>query len=68
MSEGLIIAQFALQYGIPAARELLALLRTPNPTAEQWQKVWDTAEKGYDTYLDEARKRAAVTNGRVEPK
>jgi hypothetical protein len=44
MATAIIIAQFAIQYGIPAAQELTALFQKPNPTVADWQVVWDKAK------------------------
>ncbi len=44
MAIAIIIAQFAIQYGIPAASELAALFEKPNPTAADWALVWAKAQ------------------------
>lgn len=43
MATAIIIAQFAIQYGIPAAQELAALFEKPNPTAADWALVFNKA-------------------------
>ena len=43
MATALIIANFALTYGIPAAQELVALFDKPNPTAADWALVFNKA-------------------------
>ena len=42
------IAGFITKYGIPAFKELLKVLRKPDPTDADWQAVWDRAEKPFD--------------------
>jgi len=54
MSTALII-EFAIKFGIPAARELVKLLTVENPTIEQWEKVFAPAEKSYDDYIAAAK-------------
>ena len=43
MATAIIVAQFALQYGIPCAQELVALFNKPNPTAADWAVVFNKA-------------------------
>lgn len=50
-----LIVQFALQYGIPAARKLVELFHTEKPTTEQWEAVFAPAEKSYGDYIAEAK-------------
>lgn len=52
MSTAVIIAQFAIQFGIPAAQKLVALLNNPNPTQADWDAVWALAAKPYDSYIN----------------
>jgi hypothetical protein len=49
---GLLI-QFALQYGIPAARDIVALLNKPNPTAEDWNTMFVNAEVNAKKFLEQ---------------
>lgn len=52
METALIIAQFMITYGVPATRKLIELLRTPNPTWEQWDAVFALSEKPFDEYVN----------------
>lgn len=51
MNSVIIIAQFAIQYGIPAAQKLIALFEVQSPTAAQWAEVFALAEKPYSAYV-----------------
>ena len=44
MATALLIAQFAILYGVPAAQELVALFSKPNPTPADWDVVWKKAQ------------------------
>lgn len=48
---GLVI-EFALKYGLPAAREIVALIHNPNPTIADWGKVFDAAEVNARIFLE----------------
>lgn len=50
MNAAMIIAQFAIQYGIPAAQALVALFNKPSPTAEDWNTVFALV-KPYESYV-----------------
>ena len=50
MSQAMIIAQFAIQYGIPAAQKLAALFAREAPTNDDWLQVWALCEKPYESY------------------
>ncbi len=52
MSAALVIAQFVLQYGFPAALRLIELSRKPDPTLADWQALFEIADKkSYDDYI-----------------
>jgi hypothetical protein len=41
----LMIIQFAIQYGLPAAEQIVALLhQTTDPTPDQWAALFATAK------------------------
>lgn len=44
-----LIAQFAVQYGIPAAQELIALLKKPDATIADVEALFAKV-KSYDSY------------------
>lgn len=46
-----LIAQYALEYGLPAARKLVELFRTPAPTWDQWDDIFALSEKPFDDYV-----------------
>ena len=48
---GLVI-EFALKYGLPAAREIVALLHNPAPSIADWDKMFDAAETNAKLFLD----------------
>lgn len=48
-----LILQFALKYGIPAARSIVELLQKPNPTLDDWNKAFDSAEDNAKKFLAE---------------
>jgi len=49
---GLVI-EFAIKYGIPAARDIVALIHKPNPTAEDWSKMFDSVESNAKKFLEQ---------------
>ena len=51
MSQAMIIAQFAIQYGIPAAQKLIALFAKEAPSNDDWLQVWALCEKPYEAYV-----------------
>lgn len=46
-----LILQVLLKYGPTVAREIILLFQKPAPTMEDWNKVFDLAEKSYDEYV-----------------
>lgn len=62
----LIIANWALQYGIPAARQIAAILYgKEEPTLDMWNAVFDAAQsKSYEDYVSPI----VVTTGGNPPK
>ena len=58
METAVIVAKFAIMYGIPAAQELVKLFQLKDPTAEDWAKVFALAQKPYEQYIKEAQDRA----------
>ena len=46
-----IIAAALIKYGPQVARALYDIFTKPAPTAEDWNKVFDMAEKSYDDYV-----------------
>lgn len=52
MNTAIIIAQFILQYGLPAFQKIIELTsQKTEPTPEQWAAVWALAEKSYEDYI-----------------
>ena len=45
-----LIAQFAIQFGIPAAQHLIALYEKPNATIEDVKAAFALAHKSYEEY------------------
>lgn len=58
METAIVIAKFAIMYGIPAAQELVKLFQLKDPSHEDWAKVFALAQKPYDQYIKEAQDRA----------
>ena len=57
MSEGMIIAQFAIQYGLHAAVQLVALLRKGEPTTvAEWKELAEMG-KTYEQYMEDAKNK-----------
>ena len=50
METAIVIAQFAIKYGIPAAESLVEMFRKPEPTLADWSVVFDKAKKSYEQY------------------
>lgn len=46
-----IIAQFAIQYGIPAALKLVALFEKKDATVEDVKAAFALAHKSYEEYI-----------------
>lgn len=46
------ILDYAVQYGLPAARQIIALIHNPAPTLDDWNKSFDVAESNAKTFLD----------------
>lgn len=46
-----IIALALVKYGTTLARALVAIFSIEKPTAADWEKVFDLAEKSYDDYV-----------------
>jgi len=53
----MLVAQYALQYGIPAAQKLVALFRKESVTEEDWNELFAISQKGHDQYIAEAQAR-----------
>jgi hypothetical protein len=49
-----------LKYGPDAARAARELLKKSEPTDEDFNRLFQLADKTYDTYREEARKRAGL--------
>jgi hypothetical protein len=47
-----IILQLAVQYGIPLAREVVALFQKKEVTIDDWNKIFDLAETPYGLTAD----------------
>lgn len=43
----LVILQYAVQYGIPAALEIVKLFQKPNPTLADWEAAFAVAQTPY---------------------
>ena len=50
MNAVFIIAQFAIQFGLPAAQELVKLFQKSNPTQADWDAVFALA-RPYNVYV-----------------
>lgn len=52
-----LIAQFAVEFGIPAARRLVAMYQKTDETVsvEEWNAIFDLAKKSEDEYVNEAK-------------
>lgn len=59
MNSTAIIALYAIRFGIPAAKELALLFAKPEPTAEDWNKVWTLSDKSFEDYVGDAAARLA---------
>ena len=49
-SAALIIAEALLKFGPALARGLMELFAKPEPTAADWEKIFQLAEKSYEEY------------------
>lgn len=47
------ILNYAVTYGIPAARKIVELIRKPDPTLEDWNRAFDAATKNAEIFLRE---------------
>lgn len=47
------ILSYAVKYGIPAVRQIIEVIHKPNPTLEDWNKAFDTAEINAKIFLAE---------------
>ena len=47
----LLIAKALLDYGPAVARALAEIFQKPNPTLEDWEKVFAVSEKSYEDYV-----------------
>lgn len=56
-----IILQYALQYGIPAARDVVNLLYKPAPTLQDWNSMFDASEANALKFLAQTAALAAST-------
>lgn len=58
-----LIAGFAIKYGIPAAQKLIELYQEAGAeiSLEQWNKVFEPAQKSYAQYIAEASSPTAAT-------
>jgi hypothetical protein len=50
-----LIAQFAIQFGIPAGRALVALFSIKDPTPADWEKVFLLAEQSYKEQVPDSK-------------
>jgi hypothetical protein len=50
-----LILEFALKYGIPAARQIVELARKPEPTLEDWNLLFDRATEHSSAFLAETK-------------
>lgn len=46
-----IIIQYAIRYGLPAARALIELFSIAEPTVADWEKLFAISEKSYEDYV-----------------
>lgn len=51
----IIVAQLLLQHGPAMAKAFQELFTKPNPTQEDWNRVWSLAEESLDKIMNEAR-------------
>lgn len=61
MSPKLIILEFLLKYGPAFAREVVAILKKEPVTDQDWENLFAKATKSYDSYIEDAAKRASGT-------
>ena len=47
----ILVLQSLIKYGPDLAREIVALFSVENPTQEQWNKIFDLADKSYEDYV-----------------
>lgn len=50
-----LILEFSLKFGIPAARQIVEMIRKPEPTVDDWDKVFDLAESNAKKFLEETK-------------
>ncbi|MGD0650954.1 MAG: hypothetical protein ABSA97_07420 [Verrucomicrobiia bacterium] len=48
----ILIAQFAMQFGVPAAQQLIALFSKTTITQADWDLLWKTCQTPFDQGLD----------------
>jgi hypothetical protein len=55
----ILIIELLLRYGPSVAETAQRMLSTgKDPTQAEWDALWSKAQKPYDTYIQEAEKRA----------
>jgi len=55
----ILIIELLLRYGPAVAEAAQRMLSTgKDPTQAEWDALWAKAQKTYDTYIEEAEKRA----------
>jgi len=55
----ILIIELLLRYGPAVAESAQRMLSTgKDPTQSEWDALWAKAQKPYDTYIEEAEKRA----------
>jgi hypothetical protein len=55
----ILILELLLRYGPAVAESAQRMLSTgKEPTQAEWDALWAKAQKPYDTYIEEAEKRA----------
>ena len=55
----ILIIELLLRYGPTVAESVQRMLSTgKDPTQAEWDALWAKAQKPYDTYIQEAEKRA----------
>jgi hypothetical protein len=55
----ILILELLLRYGPAVAESAQRMMSTgKDPTQAEWDALWAKAQKPYDTYIEEAEKRA----------
>lgn len=55
-----LILQYALQYGIPAARDIITVLNKKDPTPEDWTNAFNNSEKNALAFLKQTENVVAT--------